>query len=374
MENVQRPMITTISMAPLSKAHATESGKDDGQRCPMTCYAIKNFLYVHESQRFGHDNLYNRHEDLTSQVYSGHDNKIVLHGFSPAGAKIFSIDASGHCIVWGSPDSPCSGTILGVTDFGSAPSFARFVDHEILLIVTSRGLTLWNSASSQVSQLLNNPTRLPFEDNFAMLHYIPPAYVFGSPDDTELLQLPPHVKVHRLLEQLREKKFPTVTFMSFDGITLLDVAERRLKVYRRQHIPPQNEMDCEQPPKLIFDRDPAHSCAVLPQVSSSDRVGNRDIENWKWFFGSKMAYAVDRQESMVKAFDVLRGQQVPLFLAIPNLSRSAENPCVFNRVDDVAACGEGEDRVVVAESDGTIHVLSLLRGPLLYPTPPITTQ
>jgi hypothetical protein len=370
LQNVQRPMIASIGMSPVTQSQLPDRGADDGQRCPMVCVAVKNMLYVFEGQRFGHDNLYNRKGSIAPQVYSGHDNRIVHHGFSPAGAKVFSIDVSGHCFVWGTPESPCSGTILAVTDFGAVPTFARFVDHESLMVVTSRGILLWNSGSSQVQQLLTNPTRQQLDGNYAMLHFQPPPYVYGSLEDTELLQLPPHVKVHRLLEQLREKKHPTVTYMSFDGITIFDAAEKQLRVFKRQHIPPQNELECDQPPILLFAKEASHSCPILPHVSTSDTVGNADVENWRWFLGSRSAVAIDTKENIVKCFELLKGQQVPLFYAV----KSDVPSTMFSVLDDVALAGEGEDRIVVAERQGTIHVLTKTPGALLYPVPPLTTM
>lgn len=371
LQNVQRPMISSIAMSPVTQSQLPDRGTDDGQRCPMMCVAVKNMLHVFEGQRFGHDNLYNRKGSIAAQIYSGHDNRIVHYGFSPAGAKVFSIDVSGHCFVWGTPESPCSGTILAVTDFGTLPTFARFVDHETILVVTSRGVLLWNSGTSQVQQLLTNPTRQQLDGNYAMLHFQPPPYVYGSLEDTELLQLPPHVKVHRLLEQLREKKHPTVTYMSFDGITIFDASEKQLKVFKRQHIPPQNELECDQPPILLFAKEASHSCPILPHVSTSDSVGNVDVENWRWFLGSRSAVAIDTKENIVKCFELLKGQQVPLFYAVKSDTQSSS---MFSLLDEAVLAGEGEDRIVVAERQGSIHILTKTPGALLYPVPPLTTM
>lgn len=373
-EHVQRPMFAAIALSPMSKSHVSDNGVDDGQRCPMVAVGVKNMLHVFEGQRFGHDNLYNRKGSIQAQVYSGHDNRIVSYGFSPAGAKLFSIDVSGHCFVWGTPESPCSGTILAVTDFGSVPTFARFVDHETLLVVTNRGITLWNSSNSQVSQLLANPMRQPLDaSNYQMIHYQPPSYVYGSLEDTELLQLPPHVKVHRLLEQLREKKHPTVTYMAFDGITFFDASEKQLKVFRRQHVPPQNELECDKPPMILFAKEASQVCPILPQVSTSDVAGNQQVERWQWFLGSRKAVAIDTTEQMVKVFDLLKGQQVPLFFAVKETLQAADATPVFSKLDDAVLAGENEDRLVVLQHDGTVHILTLTNGPLLYPHPPHTT-
>ena len=373
LSNVQRPLINLVSMSPITQSQVPGGG-DDGQRAPMVCCAVKNSLIVFDAQRFGHDNLFNKQGNIEGQVYNGHENRIVMHGFSPAGAKIFTIDASGHCFVWGSPESPCSGTILAVTDFGTAPYFARFVDHEVLLFVTGRSVTLWNSSNSQVQQLLANPTRAPFDTNFAMLHYTPPEYVFGAPEDTDIMALPPHVKVTRLLEQLREKKHPTVTYMSFDGVALLDASDSSIKVFRREHIPPQNELDCDKPPPLLVRHEAAQCCQVLPNANSIDDAGNKDIERWKWRLGGRTAVAVDVNNNLVKTFDLIKGQQVPLFFAVPLQASSAGQQQAFARLDDVAFCGEHEDRIVVAQDDGTIHIVTYVRGSMLFPTPPLTTM
>lgn len=374
LNSISRTLITFISMSPITESQVPPTG-DDGQRAPMLCCATKQALTVFDAQKFGHDNLFNKQGNIEGHVYTGHENKVALHGFSPAGAKMFSIDCNGHCFVWGSPESPCSGTILAVTDFGAPPLFARFIDHEVLLLVTGRSITLWNSSNSQVSQLLSNPCRSPFDANFAMLHFLPPAYVFGAPEDTDQLNLPPHVKVTRLLEQLREKKHPTVTYMSFDGVSLLDVSDGSLKVFRREHIPPQTEFDCEKPAPLFVLADPAQRCQILPNANLTDDAGNKDIEKWKWSLGGRTTVAIDTNNNVVKVFDMVKGEQVPLFYGIPvAASAAAATGQPFARLDDVVCCGENEERIVVAQDDGSVHIATYVRGPMFFPCPSMTSM
>ena len=304
---------SSIRMTLSSWNGATLEGADHEKSFPMLAYADKNVLVVVE-----------RHSERSaprSHRFEGHDATISLCGFSTAGCKVFSIDVSGKCILWGAPEGPFNGTILAVTTLNCLPQGARMISSTALLYFSPEGVYTWDSETSYVCDL--------------------------SP---ALTKKDPNVD--------RYSVYFTSDSCTPDGLGFVEADTRTLQW-------------------SAFDTDawcfpkPTEFMLIQDHVSTIDSVGNVDVALWRWRFSSTFAVGYDTREHMLKAFCRRSRRQLPLFFAVPGRVVGANGGVpVFRNLSEFVFVGS--DHLVVSDVEGYVYCLRILRGPMVYPSDPVS--
>lgn len=385
-----RPIFTNIGVCLAQPSDGKPLDRFDSNFCPAIAVAKNNSLLCFVEERHGGDNLRNLQTPIASREYSGHESRIELCGFSPAGAKLFSIDGSGNCLVWGAPSAMATDMALAVTQLGSMPLAAKFVDADRLLFINGRSVAMWDSATSQVTTLVDAPTRTPFQANFALFHHAP--YIAPRRDLKGADATPDALMrdAQRDLLAMKERMRPTNAAHAVEGLVIVDDAQRALRVFQRVRAPLRAEdVESATPDEWRFEERRDLRAVVPPFSCDADNVGNGAVlERLAWGLHEEVSVAIDPDEGILSAFDLRDGNgQAPLFFAASSvreadyLGGAFRGPAtrVFERLVSAAVCGGAKEndlaaaeerrRVVVlcADERGVVHILDFKRGSLSYP-------